>query len=120
MIAHDPRSAARAAVQASGNRPATAILHDSPDARLVVFRLAPGQQVAPHHSTSTVVLSVLEGRGIVSGADGERAVQTGDLVTYAPQEVHGMRAPDTELLLLATITPRPGAPTVTPEGVGRP
>jgi quercetin dioxygenase-like cupin family protein len=109
VIALDPRAAARAASGAAPGRPATAILHDAPDARLVVFRLAPGQAVPPHRSASTVALSVLEGRGTLSGGDGERACAAGDVVVYAPDELHGMRADDAELLLLATITPRPGA-----------
>ena len=104
----DPRAAARAARAASDVRPATAIVHDVPDARLVVFRLAPGQAVAPHTSTSTVLLTVLAGSGTLSGADEERRCVAGDVVAYAPGELHGMRAHDEELLLLATITPRPG------------
>ena len=110
MIALDPRAAAHAAHAAPG-RPATAVLHDAPDARLVVFRLAPGQAVPPHRSASTVTLAVLEGAGVLSGGDGERACATGDVVVYAPDETHGMRATDRELLLLATITPRPGERT---------
>ena len=104
----DPRAAARAAVAANPLRPASAIVHDAPDARLVVFRLAPGQEVAPHTSPSTVLLTVLEGSGTLSGGDGERPCATGDVVTYEPGELHGMRATDGELLLLATIAPRPG------------
>lgn len=109
MIALDPRAAARAAVSAQPERPATAIISDTPDARLVVFRLAPGQVVAPHRSTSSVLLTVLEGRGTLSGEAEERACAAGDVVAYAPNELHGMRADGGELLLLATITPRPGA-----------
>ena len=108
MKALDPIAAARTAVSAHPNRPATAVIHDSDDVRLVVFRLAPGQQVPPHTSHSTVMLRVLEGSGILSGGDGERVCANGDLVTYEPNELHGMRATDQELLLLATITPRPG------------
>ena len=113
MIVINPRGAARSAVAANADRPATAILHDSPDARLVVFRLAPGQAVPPHRSGSTVQLSVLEGTGMLTGDDGhgpaERACAAGDVVVYAPNEIHGMRAGSEELLLLATITPRPGS-----------
>jgi len=109
MIALDPRAAARAAVSGQPERPATAIISDSPDARLVVFRLAPGQVVAPHRSTSSVLLTVLEGSGTLSGEAEERACAAGDVVAYAPDELHGMRADGGELLLLATITPRPGA-----------
>lgn len=109
----DPRRAAREAVAASPSRPATAIVHDSPDARLIVFRLAPGQAVPPHRSTSAVQLTVLDGTGVLMGEEGgaprERACIAGEVVLYAPNELHGMRAEGDELLLLATITPRPGA-----------
>ena len=106
----DPRRAARDATAAAAGRPATAILHDTPDARLVVFRIAPGQSVRPHRNPSTVLLTVLEGACILSGAEGERAFVEGDVVAYEPNELHGMRADGTEALLLATIAPRPGGP----------
>jgi quercetin dioxygenase-like cupin family protein len=113
MRALHPLRAAGAAVTANESRPATAILHDAPDARLVVFRLAPGQAVPPHRSPSTVLLTVLEGVGVLSGesagAPAERTCAAGDVVAYAPHELHGMRATDEALLLLATITPRPGS-----------
>jgi len=112
----DPRAAAREAVAASSARPATAILLDTPDVRLVVFRIAPGQAVAPHRNASTVMLTVLEGAGILSGGDAERQCRAGDVVVYEPSEMHGMRATDTELLLLAIITPRPGE---RPAGIAR-
>jgi quercetin dioxygenase-like cupin family protein len=102
--------AARAAVASNPLRPATAVIHDSPDARLVVFRIAPGQQVPPHHNQSTVVLQVLEGSGVLSGANGvEQSCVAGDVVTYEPGEEHGMKATAEELLLLATISPRPAS-----------
>jgi quercetin dioxygenase-like cupin family protein len=45
----------------------------------------------------------------MSGSDqDDRPVATGDVVTYEPNELHGMRAVTEELVLLATITPRPG------------
>jgi quercetin dioxygenase-like cupin family protein len=109
MKAVDVRRAAAEAVPANASRPATAVVQDSPDARLVVFRLAPGQTVPPHRSVSTVMLTVISGQGFASGGDEERAVTTGDIVIYEPNELHGMRAESEELVLLATITPRPGA-----------
>ena len=102
-------TAARDAVSAQPSRPATALLHDSADARAVVFRIEAGQEVAPHTSTSTVLLSVVAGSGTVSGASEERPVSAGDLVTYEPGELHGMTAGSEQLLLVAVITPRPGA-----------
>lgn len=114
MIALDPLGAAHGAVSASPARPATSIIFDAPDARLVVFRIGAGQSVAPHRNPSTVVLSVLHGEGFVSGADGERPCRAGDLFTFEPNETHGMRAVETELCLLATITPRPGERAIQP------
>ena len=111
MIALDPRQAALDAVAASPARPATAILFDSADIRLLVFRIAPGQHVAPHQNPSTVMLTVLSGEGLLSGRDGERLCRAGDVVAYEPGEPHGMRATDSELHLLAAITPRPGGRT---------
>ncbi|HTK51369.1 MAG TPA: cupin domain-containing protein [Gemmatimonadaceae bacterium] len=109
MNVFDLRVVAREAVAANPTRPATTIVHDTADARLVVFRLSPGQSVAPHRNASTVTLTVISGSGLASGADAERPITTGDVVTYDPNEVHGMRAADEELVLLATITPRPGS-----------
>lgn len=100
---------AREAVSAQPTRPATALLHDVPDARVVVFRIEPGQEVAPHTSTSTVLLAVIAGDGTVSGASGESPVAPGDLVAYDTGELHGMRAGRETLVLAAIITPRPGA-----------
>jgi len=114
MKRFDPLTAARQAVANRLDRPATAIVHDSPDVRLVVFRLAPGQSVAPHQSTSSVQLTVLEGTGVLTGESetgrtADLVCTSGDVVVYLPNELHGMRAAgDEELLLLATITPRPG------------
>jgi quercetin dioxygenase-like cupin family protein len=46
------------------DRYATQLLHDEPGVRIVSFRLAGGQEVPPHASTSTVVVHVLEGTGV--------------------------------------------------------
>lgn len=109
MKIQDPVAIARDAVSARADRPATAMIHDSADARLIVFRIAPGQQVAPHTSTSTVILQVVSGAGIVSGAEGDCPVRAGDVVTYAPNERHGMRAASETFVVLAVIAPRPAA-----------
>jgi quercetin dioxygenase-like cupin family protein len=110
MKSIDPSSAARAVVAANPNRPAMEIIHDSDDVRMVVFRIAPGQRVAPHTSKSTVVLRVLEGSGLLSGARGEeRACRRDDMVIYERGELHGMTALEDELLVMAVIAPRPGS-----------
>jgi quercetin dioxygenase-like cupin family protein len=108
MTRIDAVLAARQAVTTRLDRPATAIVYDTADVRLVVFRLEADQVVAPHRSASSVQLTVLEGRGMLSGESEERECTVGDVVVYAPRELHGMRALDAQLLLLASITPRPG------------
>ena len=108
MRSTDVGRAAAEAVAANPNRPATAIIHDSADVRLLVFRLAPGQSVAPHRNASTVTLTAISGRGFASGDDGERPMQPREIVIFEPNEMHSMRADTEEFVLLATITPRPG------------
>lgn len=111
MMVLDAHRAALDATAARADRPATATVHDSADARLIVFRVLPGQAVAPHTNPSTVVLTVLSGFGLVTGGQEERAVGPGAVVVYAPEERHGMRAAADAaepLVLLATVAPRPG------------
>ena len=108
MKVHDASAIAASATSANPTRPATALVHDSPDARVVLFRIEPGQEVAVHTSTSTVLLTIVSGSGSVSGADGERAVKAGDIVAYDAQEPHGMRAGAERLVIAAVIAPRPG------------
>jgi len=104
----DALTLARDAKAANPARPATAIAYDSPDARVVLFRLEPTQEVAVHTSKSSVMLVVLSGHGLVLGTEREREVRAGDIVTYAPEEPHGMRARDSQFVLAAVIAPRPG------------
>ncbi|MEP7381135.1 MAG: cupin domain-containing protein [Gemmatimonadota bacterium] len=99
----DLMDAALAAVTADPSRPATAVVHDTPALRLVVFRIEPGQEVAAHTNDGTVLLTVLSGRGTISGADGSRDVGPGTVVTYDPREPHGMRAGTERFCLVATI-----------------
>lgn len=109
MKTYAPGTDAEEAVAAHPGRPAISVMHDSPDARLVTFRIEPGQRVPPHTSVSTVILTVLSGSGTVTGGDEERAVVAGDVVAYEPGEMHGMEAGDETLMILATIAPRPGS-----------
>jgi quercetin dioxygenase-like cupin family protein len=58
------------------------------------------------------MLTVLAGTGTLSGdpdlTPNGMVCEPGDVVVYAPNELHGMRATHGPLLLLAAITPRPG------------
>lgn len=102
---------AGAAKSVSAGRAATMVADDGADARVVLFRLEPRQKVAEHTSASSVILVALSGSGFVSGGGDERTVRAGDIVTYAPRELHGFRAEDEQLIIAAIIAPRPGART---------
>ena len=86
-----------------------ALVHDSDAVRMIVFRIESGQEVAQHTSPSTVVLTVLRGAGLVLREGEPLPVTVGDVVVYAPRELHGMRALDERFVVMATITPRPGS-----------
>lgn len=90
------------------NRPAVLVAENRPEARLIFFRIAPGQAVATHTNASSVFISVVSGEGFVTGAEGERPVSAGMVVTMASREPHGMRAGEMELVLAALVAPRPG------------
>ena len=113
MKIYDAPALARTAVGGQ-DRPATTLVHDSRDARVVIFRLDPGQAVSVHTSPSTVLLTIVSGIGTVTGAEGERSVKAGDVVAYAEHEPHGMTAAGGQLVIVAVIAPRPGPRS--PEG----
>lgn len=110
----DPLAAARQAVSATPQRAASAVLIDTPEMRIVVFRLAPGQAIEPHRTPAAVTIHVLDGSGVLSSEQEERVCGKGEMVVYSPNELHGMRATTDEFLLLACITPRPGSRQATP------
>ena len=107
MKVHDTLALAAAAVAVRPDRPATALVHDSADARVVLFRIEPGQEVPVHTSASTVLLMVVSGAGLVMSAGGEHPVRAGDIIAYDVEEPHGMRARDQPLVIAAVIAPRP-------------
>ncbi len=75
MKVYDAPALATSAVAANPARPAMAVIHDSVGARLVLFRIEPGQEVPVHTNASTVLLTVISGTGIVIGGDDQRAVR---------------------------------------------
>ncbi|MGE5926018.1 MAG: cupin domain-containing protein [Gemmatimonadota bacterium] len=108
MNLYDPAGMPELTGREQGTRPAVHIAENSPDARLLLFRLAPGQTVATHTSASSVFIAVLSGHGFVTGEEGERPVTAGMVAAIAPREPHGMRAGASELVLAALVAPRPG------------
>ena len=109
MKIYDVPALAAAAVAVRPDRPATALIHDAEDARVVLVRIELGQQVPVHTSTSTVLLIVVSGSGTVADGQGEHPVRAGDIIAYDVEEPHGMRAAGEPLVIAAVIAPRPGA-----------
>lgn len=93
--------------QAPAHKYASTLLHDEPSVRVVAFRLEPGQQVPPHHSPSTVMVTVIAGAGRFSGDGQVELLGAGESAVYAPGESHAIQAVDQALTFLAVITPRP-------------
>lgn len=90
------------------DRPASAILHDEASVRIVAFRLQPGQEIAPHRSTSTVIVQVTDGAGTFYGEDAGVRLRAGEGAVYAPGELHAITSGEEPLRFLAIIAPRPG------------
>jgi quercetin dioxygenase-like cupin family protein len=94
---------------ARADRPASALLHDEPNGRVVAFHLLPGQRVPPHHSTSTVIVQVVAGSGRFHGAETDAVLSAGECAVFSPGETHAIDAGDESLHFHVFITPRPGA-----------
>src|SRR6266508_812375 len=60
--------------------------------KAAIFRVAPNGRIARHPATFPQILAVLEGRGRVSGADGElNPIAAGEAVFWAAGEEHETR-----------------------------
>jgi quercetin dioxygenase-like cupin family protein len=89
------------------DRPATALLYEDVNARIVSFHLLPDQEVAPHRSRSTVVVQVLEGEGLFQGDAREVRLTTGQTAVFDPDEMHAIKSVGGSLRFLAVLSPRP-------------
>ena len=94
---------------ARADRPASALLHDEPNGRVVAFHLLPGQRIPPHHSDSTVIVQVVAGSGRFAGAESDALLSAGDCAVFAPGETHAIDAATEALHFNVFITPRPEA-----------
>ena len=89
--------------------PTVSILHDSPEARVVLFSFSPGDRIPLHRTPSSVTLRVLRGRGVVTRPDGQSAIWEGTKLAVEAHEAYALRADRDPLTVLATITPSPRA-----------
>jgi len=87
--------------------------------RILRFMLKPGQKVKEHQApSSAVILVVIQGQGLFSGADGQQqTLSAQDLVIYAKGEPHAIEALDQELVFLAILTAAPEQAADHPAGL---
>lgn len=89
------------------DRPASHLLHDEGNVRVVAFALAAGQVVPPHSSPSTVMVHVLRGRGLFVGGSSQDTLEPGHSAVYEPGETHSIEAGGEGVEFLAIISPGP-------------
>ncbi len=96
----------RTEAEFSSERFVSRLLHDSPQARVVLFCLDPRQEVTPHTSTSEVIFVTISGKGTIQvGAETEKV--GGGMVVVCPSgELHGIKAA-VRMQVLAIIAPSP-------------
>lgn len=84
------------------------VLFSAPECRAVAIQLERGEQMGEHHVRERAVVHVTSGRVEIEASGEAAECSTGSVVTFAPHELHRVRAlePSTLLLLLA---PWPGA-----------
>ncbi len=82
------------------------ILFDSEKARLVLFCLEEGQEIATHTVKSQVVMVVVSGKGAITVGNKTHTVKQDSLVVSESMEAHGIKA-DEQMVVMATIIPRP-------------
>ena len=73
--------------------------------RLLRFSLLPGQSIKEHRSPSSpVFISIIKGRGVFWGEDGEKKeVDSDSIIIFTQNETHGISALDEELVFLALL-----------------
>ncbi len=78
--------------------------------RVIRFCLLAGQEIKPHRSPSTVLMTVLKGRLVFVGGEEEMELKEGDALLCAPGEPHGFRALE-DSVVEAVVSPNPSEGT---------
>ncbi len=92
----------------SEERVLSEVVYSHDNARVVRFYLLKDQEVKPHISNSSVLISVLKGKLIFYSGEAlkEDILNQGDSIFYEPKELHGFKALDNSVVE-AVITPNP-------------
>ncbi|WP_297888007.1 cupin domain-containing protein [Sulfurihydrogenibium sp.] len=76
--------------------------------RIVLFYLKSGSVIDLHTSSSTVITTVLKGKGnfFIEDRESVEVLETGDSLIYLPNEPHGFEAIE-DMVVQTVITPSP-------------
>jgi quercetin dioxygenase-like cupin family protein len=83
------------------------VLHSNPEGRAVMVRIDPGQALREHQVKERAWISVVEGRLRVEAGGETMTVETGTLLTFAPNERHAVSSDEGARILLL-LAPWPG------------
>lgn len=100
---------AETAAAFQAERPRAATVYNAADARILLFALEPGQQVAPHaNHRTTVILTVLSGHGHMTIGDERHPVSAGTTAVCDRGVQHGFEAAE-RMVVQAVLAPSPQA-----------
>jgi len=88
--------------------PAREVVYNDGNVRVMRFYLKGGQEIKPHRSPSTVVITVLKGKlsFYIGSEDREEVLEEGATVFYDPNEPHGFKALE-DSIAQAVVAPNP-------------
>ena len=101
-----PRTVLGEQAEFLSERPVHKLLYDSEKMRVVLFCLLPGQVIAPHTSTSEVMMYLVEGEGTFTVGEEKQKLTPGSFLVCKSNEPHGFEATQ-KMMMLAIIAPRP-------------
>lgn len=84
------------------------VLFSAPECRAVVVELESGEKMGDHHVRERAVVQVTSGRVEITASGETAECSTGTLITFAPHELHSVRALEPSILLLI-LAPWPAA-----------
>jgi quercetin dioxygenase-like cupin family protein len=92
----------------SKEKPTTKKFFSNDDMVVVHFNLKSGQKIPMHTSSSTVLVSVLTGKGkfFIDNEDNFEILGTGESFIYSPKQPHGFLALE-DMIVQAVISPNP-------------
>jgi quercetin dioxygenase-like cupin family protein len=94
------------ATDATG-KTAPRVLFSTPEARMVLIDLAPGDELGDHVVHERAIIQVVAGAIDVTDASGSTTCSQGNVILLEPSERHAVRSPDGARILL-TLAPWPG------------